>query len=329
MKRNFDHEGGGIVIVDDVVEQDKQLLQQKPLSARVFIILLALETILVAGLIAFRLYIERHDANEWRFSVIMLEATVVVVYFAAEGVLNENKYELAAFVVWSAILFAYSLYQFIYAALNHESINIELWLRTIATSACEPANIIVAVFLYKSFGWRIYRLIGADAALQRLYRHYQLLTSMLKVDVTLGLMGITIVALWQHVKLQTVLINIGAVAISLLYAGVTWFAAKRESTWLVLLSLLLSPTRLLYALYELLKVSVNEEPDDLDTWWFGPIVVTGGLGVAVRLALIIITFIVWWGFGQGLKDRVFDRQHLNPSIIGSRTDDAEAEFFLK
>ena len=51
--------------------------------------------------------------------------------------------------------------------------------------------------------------------------------------------------------------------------------AKRESTWLVLLSLLLSPTRLLYALYELLKVSVNEEPDDLDTWWFGPIVVTG------------------------------------------------------
>ena len=54
--------------------------------------------------------------------------------------------------------------------------------RLVLTCVFGPLTVIMGFFVYRQFGWRVYKKIGANIALGRLFRHYQAFVALLKVE---------------------------------------------------------------------------------------------------------------------------------------------------
>lgn len=112
--------------------------------------------------------------------------------------LHKNTIQIVGFICFNVASLVYSLFQYFQmvsvttdilatglpsATGDQSTLKVLLILIPVVISAFLIMFCYLAYRLYKEFGWKIYKKIGADPHMRRIYRHYQVFLMMLKLDV--------------------------------------------------------------------------------------------------------------------------------------------------
>ncbi|KAI9168453.1 hypothetical protein H9P43_007825 [Blastocladiella emersonii ATCC 22665] len=113
------------------------------------------------------------------------------------------------------------------------------WAMPVLTAFFAAVTAVLALRLYREFGFAVYKKIGADRAVQDMYRVYLVLVTVVKLDLFFAFtFAVQYLALVMQVDLVDTPVTVAAL---LGMAGLTWlipYSIRREHRGLVLLSLL-------------------------------------------------------------------------------------------
>jgi len=213
----------------------------------------------------------------------MLVNVVFVTLFALSGVFSENVFELVSFVFVSTGLSSFIVYQFFFDRKNTEEL--VLWIRFICVCIFAPLNALFAFLVFRSFGWRIYRKIGADVELTKIYRSYQQMVSLVKFDLQFGT-NIVIVAgffLYENYELY---IDIAVITVTVLWAGLGWAAVRLEARSATIIFLCTSFIEPAYVIYKAVHYILNPPEKKI----FVPLIYYFGVSLIVTRIVLVIFF---------------------------------------
>lgn len=185
----------------------------------------------------------------------------------------------------------------------------------LAIASCIVLGICTIIFaffsyrLYMEFGWRIYKKIGADPRIRSMYRTYQIFRMILKVDLPM-----VIVFLIQHcaVLLSTndaeFIVSIIAIPVILVIIAVAYFAAKKESSPLFIIFLLVVVGSLAYFGFKFYRFVTKSCPSCIAEITNGTqksfifLSMFSAINFIILLFTLIISLFVFANFGKDLKD---------------------------
>lgn len=155
--------------------------------------------------------------------------------------------------------------------------------------------------LWKEFGWVIYQKIGADLRVRSMFFWYQLFVVFLKFTFFFGV-GFTVIYLilvaetmdWEYG------VTIAAVPIAIVALFAAGFAARREWTSLMVLSLLLMVAGLTYFVYKVTQVWLPGTRDEY-TYVHTTITFISGFAIASLGLTLLNGCVCLFNFNQGLK----------------------------
>ncbi|KAL7410354.1 hypothetical protein BDY24DRAFT_344272 [Mrakia frigida] len=177
--------------------------------------------------------------------------------------------------------------------------------------ACEIGYLILSWFCWREMGWDIYKSMGADRRLKKLFFHYQIFLCICKFSFFFFL-GFSIQLIYLVLKRDwEFYLTVVALPFSLLLLLLGWLSARYEVRWGM--GIFTGAMVVLAAYYSLKLYRIWEETETLLT-------IAKSLTVFAVLSLILLvltftyTVIVWRGFGLGLKE---GREFLVSSLVSS------------
>lgn len=235
---------------------------------------------------------------------------VVLVF---DAIKNKNTIQLIGLCVFSVVCFGYSIIQ-INQVLNPKGLNTsEAVDKTIVSPPLYAVCILLAFVtlfyffvsykLYKEYGWEIYKKIGADTQMKRMYLHYQIFVLLLKIGVFF-FMGFSLQFLVLVLRADDpeFWLNIIAFPITLLVLVVAVYGVRYENHRLIVLFI----SGLLFAaIYFICKIVKIYEPNDIR--YYNK---KNGLTMFASMTLISClatagqAYICYRNFGRGLSEHV-------------------------
>ncbi|KAF9942054.1 hypothetical protein BGZ65_011355 [Modicella reniformis] len=134
------------------------------------------------------------------YLIVFAFAQLFQIVMAWDAVRAQNTIQVIAFVVFNLCCFAYSIFEISQTedALQSSADFLEsAWSTTDLMTSLRPLLIIVVIVigvtqciitwlayqLFKEFGWKIYKKIGADPNMKKMHRAYQIYLVLIKVDL--------------------------------------------------------------------------------------------------------------------------------------------------
>lgn len=255
------------------------------------------------------------------YSVLVMITSLFLTYFAADAVIQENSFQLSAFIVISLLLVLELVYHFVFDSVGRDSQKNA----SAVVNGLVEASLIVGMlgqmvflglwyFVFKSFGWRLFKRVGANAAFVSMFRQYQSFLSVLKIDVQFMINIVLLAGFFLEFQWALgVIIAVLLMTIVLSY-GVVDFGIKQERKDIVLVFLgfsLLAPG---YIIYKIIVIE-NDTSSIRNVSGAGSattvrsvLVTLGMLAVLCRLACLSLCVVVMRNFGRGLRNLVFDKE---------------------
>eukprot|EP01122_Echinamoeba_exundans_P015601 TRINITY_DN7482_c0_g1_i1.p1 TRINITY_DN7482_c0_g1~~TRINITY_DN7482_c0_g1_i1.p1 ORF type:complete len:312 (+),score=36.43 TRINITY_DN7482_c0_g1_i1:120-1055(+) len=294
------------------------------LGKKIFLALVFVEAVVLVSLgIARMSLVGSHQFEEvFRYGVLFIVSSLFVAYFAVDGVINENKFTLFAYIFSCLVMLLYVVYQFILTPVTER--DTLLWARLIATAVMAPLTSILAILLFRKFGWRIYKKIGADGQLVSMYQTYQIYVTFLRLDLQLMVMLILLVGLfwlksnfaqtaWFYLDLASLLVNTVLTVVGLIAVR----AENKPAMISFLVLIWLVPAYLVARGAELTREhpidwsNSNDIRRDIQILT----ILVGILALSNRVFEMIWAVKTWRNFGHGLKERVFARPDDTHSLV--------------
>ena len=124
------------------------------------------------------------------FLLVFGAAHVYQIILSVDAVVNKNTILVIGMVISNACILIYSAIQIgeirdvlgtgvIANSGQHIPVQVLTGLIPAAVGIAEAAYIVLSWYLWKEFGWRIYKQIGADRGLKKRYLHYQIYVALL------------------------------------------------------------------------------------------------------------------------------------------------------
>eukprot|EP01090_Pellita_catalonica_P005503 TRINITY_DN15555_c0_g1_i1.p1 TRINITY_DN15555_c0_g1~~TRINITY_DN15555_c0_g1_i1.p1 ORF type:complete len:165 (-),score=17.87 TRINITY_DN15555_c0_g1_i1:4-498(-) len=139
-------------------------------KTKVFLLFILFEFFAVAGFTIERIVTGGSSSDKHatirELAIIFLLISIFWTYFGLSGVVNENTFELLSWVASAFLLLLYNL-----SVLLQRGVDLDkfFYMRFGLVSFTSVVNLFFAVIVYGNFGWRMYKKIGADIALQNIY----------------------------------------------------------------------------------------------------------------------------------------------------------------
>ncbi|KAJ1674123.1 hypothetical protein EV182_003917 [Spiromyces aspiralis] len=137
------------------------------------------------------------------YFLMFLASQLFSLYLALDSIWRKNAFQIIGFVIFSVCVFGWSIFQYfqvrgidvplsgeydVLGKITDDPDNI--WDKmaplmiavSVVTGAFSVAWVYFARRLISYFGWEVYRKIGADIRLRKMYRSYQILLLLLKMD---------------------------------------------------------------------------------------------------------------------------------------------------
>lgn len=89
--------------------------------------------------------------------------SVFCLYYVCSGLFRERLFEIYAYCIGVLVVAAYCVIEF---SINSERRNDSKLARMVIACVLAPANLLLAYFVVRSFGWLEFRVVGASEALQ-------------------------------------------------------------------------------------------------------------------------------------------------------------------
>ncbi|KNE70231.1 hypothetical protein AMAG_20259 [Allomyces macrogynus ATCC 38327] len=190
------------------------------------------------------------------YVVVFACAQLFAMLVAHDAVAHENALQLVTLVIFHACTCIYAVFQ---ATTQLTAANVAMVVRPVGAefglSPVQAALVrgfalampilmlyfwvvvtALAVLLYREFGFRVYKRMGADPIVQHAYRSYLILASVLQLNAFFGgALALVYLALVDHLD---VALAVGLIVAVFVMLPSTYFGAHRESRWLMGLSIL-------------------------------------------------------------------------------------------
>mmetsp|Transcript_33572 Transcript_33572/g.76770 ORF Transcript_33572/g.76770 Transcript_33572/m.76770 type:complete len:345 (-) Transcript_33572:768-1802(-) len=253
---------------------------------------------------------------------------VAFLMFAYSAVFFENVFELAAFQIAAVCLTIRVFYEFDgvlasqpvdgpFGTKGEEHI---ATVQVVLTCVYQVIYIVLGYFVFKSFGWHVYKNVGADVSMISYFKAYQQFLSVLKLDLMFciillftGLMGRAWSTMWGFIT------SLLSLLFTVVWAYVAWQAAKREDKLGMRLVLLFSILEPIYIIYKTVVLGIsranNETAPSLEfetalprtELSLGYMLCLAILALTIRAGVVTMAITVTRNFNKGLRD------HLMPS----------------
>lgn len=201
------------------------------------------------------------------------------------------------------------------------SINTLTIISHVILGVSEIAYIALGWQIWKEFGWKVYKFLGADRQIKRIFFHYQIFLSLLRFDFyfCVGFSAQLVYFVLQGNKVVEYFLTIAAVPLGILLLIGGHFAARKENKWLMFAFMLGCVCAAVYFAYKLFRIYDGGSDSvyapvakSLTLFGMSPFHIClhfshAFLLAGVSLFFLIITFI--WGcivmhnFGRGLKEQ--------------------------
>jgi len=277
-----------------------------PTVALVFLAVAVLESLFT---IIFSAFLIVHD-DGWgpgsQYAVLSILITVFLLYFAANAVFAENRFQLFAFFMVTVCMATVFV---VFKAVKYRSFG-SLWhksrLYVLAVKLVfDLAYCVLVPMSARRFGYRIFKTVGADVRLQDMYTVFLQFISLLKLDFAFSIFLLLMSYLFFKISTTELVLEILGLAISLFWLFIGWASAVRESTAGFKLFFAFSPATPAFVIYKLLQLFILSGVELKSGATPAQFAIVGGLFIVVRMLLIYLAAAVLTNFGAGLKDRVF------------------------
>jgi len=253
---------------------------------------------------------------------IFFMAHILQFGLALDAVYHRNTLQFGFLAIFNALFFAYSVIQ-IFEVRNLVTTGSSGFIPISALTITIPVVVALAQIayialgwkIYGEFGWSVYKLIGADRRVKRMYAQYQIFECLVRFDIIFWLgFSVQLVALVLQKGDFEFYVTIAALPFSLILLFVGHMAARHENRWMMSSFIVGCVAALVYFCYKFYRIWTQRfTPTFMDVYK------SLSIFSCASIALLVITFIwsiiVFRNFGNGLK------QHMSKK--GSSGQDVE------
>ncbi|KAF9451804.1 hypothetical protein P691DRAFT_723402 [Macrolepiota fuliginosa MF-IS2] len=187
----------------------------------------------------------------------------------------------------------------------------------IVVAVAEVFFIALGYKIYNEFGWKVYKFLGADRNIKRMYASYQIYECLLKFDLFFWA-GFSVQFIWLVLQNSDweYYVTCAALPFSIILLVEGHLAAKHENKWMMATFMSGCVGALIYFIYKLIKVIMNINSETFHLTWKS-LTVFSVIAIALLIATMVFSVMVLRNFGKGLKE-ARKRQHnrLGPTKHG-------------
>ncbi|KAJ2140311.1 hypothetical protein IW136_002643 [Coemansia sp. RSA 678] len=225
-----------------------------PLAAKLCCWLAGLQALTVIGLevsILVRVlkYVENvfsswsSDKGVAIYFMLLVIASLYGVFLVVGGVLNGDTIQIIGFCVFNLFTMSLAIFRYfqvrtwlndevVIGDLVYNMIQREMLASIVVMAGITAVFGVLTYFVFHSFGWEIYKRVGADMKIRRMYINYRLLVLLLKMDffVFMGF-AVSYIILILKSSDPEFAITIALVPLTLMVLSLAFWGLRRESVW--------------------------------------------------------------------------------------------------
>jgi hypothetical protein len=265
---------------------------------------------------------------------------ILMLYFAFEAIWQENEFQLIATLIATISLTIGSVYTLVINSIKYSNrgtnsqaiaaLFFSTLIPNIVVFLCQIIMLMLLVPLFRSFGWRLYRVVGVSRMLIKYYRFYVIYITLAKLDTLILL--VFLISGSYFIKFSLWYSYLGfsfGMVISLVAAPVSvYLGVKRENIPLQVLFIIFLFGLPIYLIYKIIDIWIKHaviriptkfittEKEDLEIRII--LTIIASLGLLVRALFIICAVIVTMNFGKGLYP-IFQKEFLVKNLWNSKS----------
>eukprot|EP01080_Neovahlkampfia_damariscottae_P004824 gene4824-8410_t len=248
-------------------------------------------------------------------SAIMILGCLSIGFLSFEAIIKGNEYKFLGFIFMSIIVIFRSAFQFIRINILTDSEEPK-WFSMFLPLYCtiQFFQFIVAIPVFRSFKWKIFRIVGTSPQLKRVYQIY---TTIMRLDLESALVLVLIKLFMLDLgeiqnQITTVLTSIELVLTVILAPISIYFGVRRELKIIQIPYMLWNFVLPIHAVYQIVVIWAIGDPL-INPYYEDPleakilITLFCLVFLVIRLSMIFIGIWVVRNFGYGLKDKVYGK----------------------
>ncbi|XP_041377969.1 uncharacterized protein LOC121390243 isoform X2 [Gigantopelta aegis] len=283
-----------------------------------FLVISSVNILAAIGLTLYRMIVVIQDdpgSSDFTFTLLLLINAAFSGFYVIHGVFRERVYELYALIAAILVVTMYCILE--YAAFNVDGRTTVKLVRVVLVSVLAPPNIFLAWKVARNFGYLEFKIVGASAILQNMYRQAAIFSCFLKMDLQAAI-SFVILALKEGTDLtiqEQIILGIG-IPYSLVWSVGGWIMLRRElkhASWAFAVFGLVKPA---YYLYKIITVYIHieDDPDSIEETIVYSLLAAGAIALLTWFIIMAELVIVVRNFGQGLREKAF--QHIASEHAG-------------
>lgn len=246
-------------------------------------------------------------------------AHVFQLGMALDAVYARNTLQFFALTVFNALFLVYAIIQSSevrnslstvssQSGFSHIPVNALTTVLPIVIAIAELAYVALAWTIYNEFGWKVYKFLGADRRIKRMFAVYQIFQCLVKFDVFFWVgfcLQFTFLVLDRHS--WEFYVTCAALPLSIVLLVEGHLAARYENRWMMLSFISGCVGAMIYFSYKCVKVIIQKDTSEFSSVWESLTTFA-----VIAIILLAVTFVYAWmvmrNFGRGLKDQISRKQ---------------------
>jgi len=246
------------------------------------------------------------------FLSIFALAHIFQLAMALDAVYARNTLQFFALTVFNALFLLYAIIQSSEVqhsmasvssegGFSHLPVKVLTTVLPIVISIAEVAYIALAWTIYNEFGWKVYKFLGADRQIKKMFAAYQIFQCLIKFDVFFWV-GFCVQIAWLVLDNHSLefYITCAALVLSIVLLVEGHLAARYENKWMMISFLSGCVSAMVYFCYKFVKIIINKNTAEFSHVWESL-----STFAVIAIMLLIMTFIYAWmvmrNFGRGRK----------------------------
>ncbi|KAI0271547.1 hypothetical protein BC834DRAFT_448834 [Gloeopeniophorella convolvens] len=237
---------------------------------------------------------------------------------ALDAVYARNTLQFLALTVFNALFLVYAIIQSSEVrnslasttqnGFSHIPVNVLTTALPIVIAIAELAYIALAWTIYNEFGWKVYKFLGANRQIKKMFAVYQIYQCLVKFDVFFWV-GFCVQFIWLVLDRNSweFYVTCAALPLSIVLLVEGHLAARYENRWMMSSFISGCVGAMIYFSYKFIKVLVKK-----NTAEFAPVWESLTTFSVICIVLLLITFVYAWivmrNFGRGLREQISRKQ---------------------